>query len=163
MGDLVCIDTHVLIWGISNYAIPGQEHMIDRTKRFLAWLDNRQAQVLIPTVIIAEFLMNVPVEHHATITNLLEKSFVVAPFDTQSASYFSKIWQEKKGQKVVQELQRSGRTREAIKVDGMFVATAVARKASRIYSQDHIGVAKFSEGYIDVEEIPDIPQQANLF
>jgi predicted nucleic acid-binding protein len=163
MGDLVCFDSHVLIWGISEYATDGQEDMIDRTKRFLKWLDNRKTQILIPSVIIAEFLMSVPPEHHTSITNLLERSFVVAPFDTQAASMYSRIWQEKKGQGIVKQLQKGGKTREAIKVDCMLVAIAVVRKASIIYSHDRIGVAKIAEGYIDVEEIPDIPEQQNLF
>jgi predicted nucleic acid-binding protein len=163
MGDLICLDSHILIWGISEYATSGQELMIDKTKRFLKWLDNRKATILVPTVVVAEFLMNVPPEHHATITNLLDRSFVIAPFDTVAAAYFSKIWQTKKDQGIIDEARRDGKTRELIKVDGMLVATAVARKAKIIYSYDNKGVCKFAEGFIEVAEIPDIPEQQNLF
>jgi hypothetical protein len=162
MGDMVCIDTHVLMWGVQEYATDGQEEMIDRTKRFLRWLEGLGTQILIPTPIIAEFLMDVPSKHHATITNLLEANFIVAPFDTQAASYFARMWQEKRDQGVIDEMKAAGKTREVIKFDAMFVSIAVARKAARIYSQDHNGVAKFAAGYIDVDDIPDIPEQPNL-
>ncbi len=163
MGDLVAIDTHILMWGVQEWASDHEQHMIDKTKRFLKWLENRKTQVLVPTPIIAEFLMDVPIKFHPTINNLLETSFIVAPFDAQAASVFAKIWQEKKAQGCVDELKALGKTRALIKFDSMFVATALARKASRIYSQDQDGVKKLAEGYIDVEEIPDIPTQDNLF
>ncbi|MDM8558566.1 hypothetical protein [Candidatus Parabeggiatoa sp. HSG14] len=42
------------------------------------------------------------------------------------------------------------------KVDGMIVATAVTQKATCIYSHDP-GLAKFASGYIEVKEIPILP------
>ena len=163
MGNLVCIDNHVLIWGISEYATDGQEYMIDRTKRFLNWLDKTKSDILIPSVIVAEFLMTIPPDQHNLIINLLEMHFLVSPFDTQAASYFSRIWQKNKGLGVIEELQQEGRTREALKADIMFVATAIAKGASIIYSQDHNAVPRFAEGFINVSEIPDIPEQQAMF
>lgn len=159
----MCIDNHVLIWGVGEFATNGQEDMIDRTKRFLIWLENRKVDILIPSVIIAEFLMNIPHEAHPAIIKVLEKSFITAPFDTQAAAMYARIWREKKGENVVKQLQQSGRIREAIKVDCMMVAIAVVRGANLIYSNDTIGVAKIANGYVDVSEIPNIEQQGNLF
>jgi predicted nucleic acid-binding protein len=163
MANIVCLDTHVLIWGIGEYGTKGQEPMIDRTKRFIKYLDNQKSQILLPSVIVAEFLMSAPPEQHPTITNLLERTFMVAPFDTQAAAMYSRIWQDKKGKGIVKQIQSGGSTREVIKVDCMLVSIAVVRGASIIYSHDQKGVAKIAEGYIDVSEVPDIPQQQNLF
>ena len=44
----------------------------------------------------------------------------------------------------------------------MIVATAVAQKAECIYSYDKY-VKTFAKGFIDVKEIPFIPEQSNAY
>lgn len=44
----------------------------------------------------------------------------------------------------------------------MIVATAVAQKAECIYSYDK-GVKIFAKGFIDVREIPFVPQEVDIF
>ncbi len=36
---LVCLDTHVIIWGIVKQATPGQENMIQKAKNLFEFLD----------------------------------------------------------------------------------------------------------------------------
>lgn len=159
--SLVCLDSHILIWSIKEEATPGQETMIPKSKAFLRWLDDTDTKVLIPSVIVAEFLMRIPPEIHTTVNNLLQRDFLIAPFDVQAAAYFSKIWQAKKEQRIIRELISSGKTRQELKVDSMIVAIAVARGASCIYSYDE-GLEKFANGYIDVRKIPELPEQESL-
>ena len=64
--SLVCFDNHVLVWGIKEQATPGQEDMIPRTKAFISKLQNDKVHVLIPSVVVAEFLMPIPPDMHAT-------------------------------------------------------------------------------------------------
>lgn len=158
---LVCLDSHILIWSIKEEATPGQEAMIPKSKAFLRWLDETNTRVLIPTVIIAEFLMRIPPDMHTTVSNLMQQDFLIAPFDTQAAANFSKIWQTNKEQKVIRELIASGKTRQELKVDSMIVAIAVSRNAECVYSYDD-GLKKFANGYIDVKQIPELPEQKAL-
>ena len=159
---LVCFDSNVLIWGVKEQATLGQEFMIPRTKAFMKYLDENDTRVMIPSVVIAEFLMPIPINMHAMLTNLLDRSFLIASFDTAAASAFAKIWQSKKDQFVIEALAKSGATKSELKMDNLIVATAVSQKADCIYSHD--GPLKaFADGYIDVQDIPAIPVQASTF
>lgn len=157
--ELVCVDNHVLIWAIKNEASSGQEEMVSRTKRFIKHLDETNCRVLVPAVVIAEFLMNLPSSAHVTITTLFQQHYLVAPFDIKAASKFSEIWQANHNSANKGQI---GKTRESIKIDDMIVATAVAWGADCIYSHDP-GVKAFSKGFIDVKEIPVIAEQGQMF
>lgn len=160
--NLVCFDNNVLVWGVKEQATPGQEGMIPRTKVFIHKLQEDRIHVLIPSVVIAEFLMPIPPDMHATVINLFDRGFVVVPFDTAAASQFAKIWLSNKGQELVDSLIRNGSTRAELKVDSLIVATAVSQRAECIYSHDG-GVKAFAQGFIEVKEIPFISTQTSAF
>ncbi len=88
----VCLDTHILIWGIKEESSPGQENMIPKAKLFLKWLDDNGIMAIIPSVVIGELLMPVPPEKHDEVYGILNK-FRIASFDAAAASCFAKIWQ----------------------------------------------------------------------
>jgi len=159
---LICFDNHVLIWGIKEQSEKGQEHMIPRTKYFIENIDDKNDDVLIPAIIVAEFLIRIPTDLHATIINLFNRNWIIAPFDALAASKFSSIWQANNTSDEVKQLMNKGATKAELRADSMFVATAVSRKAECIYSHDK-GVKAFAKGFIDVKEIPFIPQQQSAF
>ena len=153
----VCIDTHVLIWGLKEQSEPSQEEMILKSKRFLKNLEENGIQIMIPSPAYAELLMVIPPDLHPLFGNLISKSFMITPFDAQSASVFAEIWQSKSN--VIEELKRHPHnTRAMLKADCMIVSIAVARNAMCIYSEDE-GVKKFAEGFIEARSIPAIPEQ----
>ncbi len=159
--SLVCFDNHVLVWGIKEQATPGQEDMIPRTKSFIRQLQEDKIRVLIPSIVVAEFLMPIPADMHPAVINLFDRGFVVAPFDTAAASQFAKIWLSRKGQESVNSLIESGKTRTELKMDSLIVATAISQGAECIYSHDE-GVKAFGQDYIEVKEIPFIPRQTSM-
>jgi len=160
--NLVCFDNHVLVWGIKEQATPGQEEMIPRTKALIHKLQEDRIHVLIPSVVIAEFLMPIPLDMHATVINLFDKAFVVVPFDAAAASQFARIWLSNKGQELVNGLIRSGSTKAELKVDSLIVATAVSHNAECIYSDDS-GVKAFAQGFVQVRNIPFLSEQTSAF
>lgn len=160
--NLVCFDSHVLVWGVKEQATPGQEEMIPRTKAFIRKLQEDRIHVLIPSVVIAEFLMPIPLDVHATVINLFDRAFVVVPFDAAAASQFARIWSSNKGQELVSSLIRNGSTRAELKTDSLIVATAVSHNAECIYSHDD-GVKAFAQGFIEVRKIPFISEQTSAF
>lgn len=83
--SLVCIDNHILIWGIRKTATPGQEAMIERTAQLLEYLDEQKTQVIVPAPVIAEFLVGADEHDHTRILQTLQQRFIVAPFDTLAA------------------------------------------------------------------------------
>jgi predicted nucleic acid-binding protein len=160
--QLVCLDTHILIWGIKEEATPGQEEMIHKTKLFFKWLDDNGIKAIIPSVVIGEFLMLIPSDEHEQVNNFFQMNFIVVPYDTASASYFAKIWQDKTTDGTIDKLKNNPlATRAKLKADCQIVATAITHGASCIYSYDE-ELAKFAEGYIEVKQIPDIPEQMQM-
>ena len=158
---LVCLDNHILIWGIKEEATQGQEDMIPKAKRFFKWLEDEDIKVLIPANVIAEFLMLIPHEEHGNIISLFNKFFIVVPFDTAAASCFAKIWRKRNDDGTIERLKEDGATKNKITFDCQIVAIAVTHGASCIYSYDE-HIEKFADGYIEVKEIPDIPEQLHL-
>lgn len=146
----VCLDTHVLIWGVKEQATPGQERMIPRAKAFLS---EPETVFVIPAVGVAELLMPVPSELHAMTLNLLRGGFAIAPYDTKAAALFAKLWRERTDDGVIEQLKSDGETKTKIKVDGQIVATAIAQGVAYIVSHDG-GLKKFAGDAIEVRELP---------
>lgn len=159
--SLICFDTHILIWGIKEQAKEGQEDKISLAKRFISKL-SADDNVLIPSIVLAEFLIPIPLEQHARVINLFNKKFIIAPFDALAASKFSLIWQTNKPPEPAKQLIKDNATRAELRANSMIVATAVARKADCIYSYDK-GVKTFAKGFIEVREIPFVPEEVDLF
>ncbi len=158
----ICLDTHVLIWGIREYAPIGQEEMIPKTKGFFEECKNNNTIIMVPSIVVGELLTAVDIQHHAMILNLLSSSFSLPPYDAQASAIFAKLWREKKESGVVKEIQNDLQaTRQELKADCMIVATAIARKADVIYSHD-AKLKKFANGSIEVLTIPSIPYQESL-
>lgn len=150
MVSSVCLDTNVLIWGIKRQAEQGQEHMIERASRFIHHLDKRGVRCTVPSVVIAELLMPLPVSEHRSFVALVSENFIVPSFNTITASFFAKVWQNKKGQIQI--------PRQEMKFDAMVVATALSVGATCIYSNDpHI--VSIAQGHIDCKDIPAVPEQ----
>lgn len=157
--SLFCLDSHILIWGIKEEATPGQEPMVPKAKAFFEYLENDNAKVIVPSVVVAELLIKIPSSLHPMVTNLMQRTFIVPPFDLKAAMHFAKIWQEKKEQQVIQELDG---TRQELKADCMIVAIAVAQNATCLLSYDD-NLKKFAEGYIEVRKLPNLGYQTSLF
>lgn len=153
----VCFDTHILIWGIEKTSRLQQQDMILKTEVFLKHLDERNIVALIPTVVISEFLMSIPVKTMERYVNLIEERFMIVPYDAIAAIEFAKIWQAKHDDHTVQSLKNENFSRSHLKVDSMIIATAVTQKVSCIYSHDP-GLKKMAYGYVEVKEVPSIPR-----
>lgn len=164
---LVCVDTHILIWGIRGVASPGQEEMIERTGLLLEELDEKQSDIIVPSVVIGEFLLGVPANRYKDVMSVFERRFQIVPYDGLAAIKAAEIWIEKnRGSAGITEELREGlenSRRVKLKDDCKIVATAVRYKADCIYSEDE-GVQKFGKDFIDVHPVPrDLMKQEDLF
>jgi predicted nucleic acid-binding protein len=159
---LICLDTQILIWAIKEEAESGQEDMIYRSKFLIERLDKTNKRLLIPSVVVGEFLIRIPPKLHQTTTNLMQRNFILAEYDVRAASFYAKIWQSKRDRMMLDGLKSNGKTRQELKADRMIVATALANNAECIYSHDN-GVVAFAQDYIDVRDVPPAPKQERLF
>ncbi|HHY38833.1 MAG TPA: type II toxin-antitoxin system VapC family toxin [Clostridia bacterium] len=158
---IVCLDTHVLIWGIREEAESGQERMIQRTKAFLSELEREKHTVIIPAPVVMEFLLGVPLERHPDVLESLQKRFRVIPFDVVAASFASEIWLTQfKGRTIPDSwrLANPDITKAMLKVDIQLIGIALSRRAEVIYSND-TRMKKLAADRIKVEEVPVMTRQ----
>lgn len=146
----VCIDNHILIWGIRKEATPGQEPMILRAELFLKYLDESKTTVIVPAVVIGEFLVKVPEEKHQEVQAVLEKRFQIVPYDALAAGCAAKIFREHKNS----GSSRGTVSRDILKADIQILATAVTRKVGKLYTHDG-DLAKLAEKYLTVSQMPE--------
>lgn len=136
--------------------------MISRSKALIDRLDKTNKKLLVPAIVVGEFLIRIPAEAYQTTTNLIQRNFMVAQFDVRAASFYAKIWRAKQNKALLEELSASGKTRQELKADRLIIATALANGAECIYSHDN-GVIAFGKDFIDVRDVPPAPSQARLF
>src|SRR5271157_5141374 len=81
---MICLDTPILIWGVRGFASRNQEHEITRAERYIRWLRLKNEKVMIPTPVLAEYLVGATATelHHGEI---FEMGFEMPPFDVPAA------------------------------------------------------------------------------
>lgn len=158
--SIICLDTHILIWGIKQQASPGQENMIHRAKNLLYTLEDSHSQVIVPSLVLAELLMPVEEKDYGKLLAEISKAFMIVPFDAQAALHYASLWKHWR-KKNFEQIGENKPTRAKMKTDFMIVATAISRKAECIYSAD-TDIDKFAEGHIEVRKLPASFEQGRL-
>lgn len=157
MSEIVCFDTQILVWGLKKSATPGQEIKIHQAEYLISLCNERNDIVLIPSIVAGEILSSLPLnETNEFTTAVLQRKFRIVPYDIQAAAVFAMMWRDR--QKLLQRNKQLslGATREEVKADCMIAATAKAKGASCIYSED-VKLAKFAKEHIEVRPLPNLP------
>lgn len=149
----VCIDTHILIWGVQKVANSSQANKIQQSERFIQWLEENGHDIAVPAPALAEFLTGLTDDKANVIQGICIKRFKIMPFDTAAASKYAEIYQGKKS--VIPN------NRNLLKADCMIIAVAVTINADCIYSDDE-DLKKVAEGFIEVRPVPEIPFQPKI-
>jgi len=162
----VCLDNHIMIWGIRGYSTQGQEGMVSRAQELLSELDEMDAEVLVPAVVVAEFLAGIPKPQHVGLLEVLNRRFQLPPFDVRTAAIAAELWREaaERNPQLKELVQEAfpGTEKAKIKADMMILATALVRKADVLYTHDR-QLKMVAEGRIEVRELPPPrPKQAEL-
>jgi predicted nucleic acid-binding protein len=164
MPRLVCLDTQMLIWGIQEHATSGQEDLIDRAKALLKQLVQEKNQFIIPSIVLSEFLIRMPGDVQQTLNDLAHHQFQIVPFDVSAAMHFSRIWQANVDPVVKTGVYDGTKTsRHELKADILIIATAVARKATCIYSCDRNHMKRFAQGVIEIQDLRTMNLYGPLF
>jgi predicted nucleic acid-binding protein len=162
MSNLVCIDSHIFIWGVKSQSHPSQINKIPLAQNLIKFLTENNYKILLPVPIIAEILSPVPPNEHPNILRLIDKNYQVAPFDILAAYKCAELInisltaQELKDYKEAHSVPRS-----KIKFDCMIAAIAITRKAHCIYSEDN-GLKNFASGQISVVPLPNLGSQTKI-
>ncbi len=160
---LVCIDNHILVWGIRKTATPGQEGMIERATQLLEELDEKRIRVIVPAPVVAEFLTGTAESEHARVLQTFQEKFILAPFDALAALVTArarrKNLQSGLEKTIREELSSVARPQGA--VDHMILGIALANKVDLLYTAA-AALRKFAEPHITLRGIPTIGKQLGL-
>lgn len=154
--DVVCIDTHILVWGVRRVAEPGQEIMIERAEHFLDRCLKDGVKVLLPAIVLGELVAGTPPDVATALARTMQKRFMVAPFDARAAEEFGRMWHRWKENHPDSKVREWESSRQKFRLDHMILATAITRGAWCIYSHDP-DVRKLSDERIEVFDLPEMP------
>ena len=155
---MVCLDTHVIIWGIKEEATQGQEEMVQRAKSYIRHQDEQGIDIMVPAPVVAEAMIRGDIDQLRTIRTIIEGSFFIAAFDSPAAFLAAEL---ERGRGAAKLLEEGEVPRSHIRIDAQIAAIAIVQNAKEIISHDpHMRTV--AQNRIPVIELPDIPEQGNL-
>jgi predicted nucleic acid-binding protein len=135
----VSVDSDTLI--LATKEIPADAECSERDRELIRRarilshsLDVEGATVVVPAVVLSEYLAGVLPEHHEAVVRTFQGRFEVPPFDLKAAALSAKLWQIHRGLPRADQIERV-----VLKVDVMVIATAKAFGASTFYTNDAKG------------------------
>jgi len=155
---MVCLDTHVIIWGIKEEATQGQEEMVQRAKSYIRHQDEQGIDIMVPAPVVAEAMIRGDIDQLRTIRTIIEGSFFIAAFDSPAAFLAAEL---ERGRGAAKLLEEGEVPRSHIRIDTQIAAIAIAQKAEVIISHDPY-MRTIAQDRIPVIELPDIPEQGSL-
>lgn len=155
---MVCLDTHVIIWGIKGEASQGQEAMVQRAKSYIRHQDEQGIDLMVPAPVVAEAMIRGDVDQLRAIRTIIERSFFIAAFDSPAAFLAAEL---ERGHGAAKLREEGGVPRNHIRIDAQIAAIAIVQNAEAIVSHDpHMRTV--AQNRIPVIELPDISEQGNL-
>lgn len=160
---IYCIDCHILIWGVRKQCTDGRIHLIKRAEHFLNQCVEDKSQILVPSIVAAEFMAQCSLPEMARFSSGAKELFQIANFDLPSAQIFAELFQRYQYDNPAWNAQigQEGR-RLKMKLDFMIVATALAHQATCIVSEDAGDIKKFAMGKIPVVQLPEAGRQSEM-
>lgn len=131
--------------------------MIGRTKRFLAHLAKEGERVMIPTVVVSEYLEKFPPEEHEAHLAALEKNFFLPSYDAKCAVIASQLVSA-----AGRPASREPGSRNVFKADTQIIATAIAHNAELIVTGNVEEYRRIAVNRIRVSDVPDVWEQGDL-
>jgi predicted nucleic acid-binding protein len=126
---IVAIDTNVLVWGVRK---KGPADKMLYAGYLFDELSQDEAQIIIPSIVAAEFITDIPPDARAKVIAELSVRFRIEPFDAKDAILAAELWDIGKAGR--QMAQPGART--TLRADTLIVATAKNHGAKEFYSDD---------------------------
>lgn len=157
---MICFDTGPLIWGVQGKARKGQEHMVERTRRYIRHLSEQKERIMVPSPVAGEYLVKFDNDAREEQSRLIEQSFFVPALDLPSATLAAKL--ERDCRPVAGNESNRKPSRQQLRVDAQVVAIAIVNQADKIITNDAQHLRVLARGRISVEEVPVIADQLLL-
>ena len=146
---IVAVDTMILVWGVRK---GGTEEENQRARWLFIALDKDEAQIIVPSVTVAEYLTLVEEDKRSGVAQQLADRFIIAPLDLHSSIVAASLFVEEKK-------RRQGarpNSRKVLRADSLIIATAFTHGATKFYSND-ADCRKMAKRIMAAEDLPDQP------
>lgn len=142
----------MLVWGVRQTG--GTPTQLKRARWLFELLNGENAQIVVPAIVLAEFLVPIPEPERFATASRIASRFLVFPFDvacvTIAASLF--VWGLEHGKK--------GRpnVRNVLRSDAYIVATAKIAGVERFYSHDKGCLKMAKSAGMTAFDLPEAPE-----
>lgn len=152
--SIIAIDTQALVWGVRH---EGPDEMQQQARWLFEYIEQADALVVLPTVVLSEFLTGVKQQDRPRVAQAISERFTVAAFDSKAAYLAAELYQSSENSKP----KGVPGGRSVLRADSMIVATAKAFGAEIFISHD-TACRKMAKkiGLIDMD-LPNI--EPNLY
>jgi predicted nucleic acid-binding protein len=150
----VALDTHILIWGVQGTANEGQEHKIQLAKSLIQNLEEDDAAVLVPSIVVGEFLLGLPEEKHKEAISIINSYFQVADYNALSSARAAEAFKQSADDGLYDTLKQSpGVVRQEIMVDHHIVGCMVSHDVDVLFSEDS-ALSSVAQKHMTVRDLP---------
>ena len=150
---MIAVDTNILIWGLNLQATAGIEHMIPLAAKFFAYVTAQRIELVIPSQVLAEFLVrNTPEERQEALAKI-DSSFPIAPLDFGAALIASELTSNR--DHLAEVRANFGISRQVVKADVNIIASAINYGATRIISGNLPEMRTLAQGKILVQSLEE--------
>jgi predicted nucleic acid-binding protein len=158
---MICFDTQVLIWGVQSTGHEGREAIVERTRKYIGWLQKHKEQIMLPAPAVTEYLVGFEPDEQQRQLHAIERALLVAAFDMPAAAMAARIL----GRRL--DMEKIARDhslrRQKLKVDAFIVATAIIQNVESLVSNDPHMKKLAGGSSLKVIEVPEITEQGLLF
>ena len=147
---IVAVDCMTLIWGIRKGPKPADK--IERASLLFEQLEVDKATVIVPSVVLAEFLVAVPAEQRAQTAAAMGERFRVEPFDLHDAVLAAELWSEGKSHRQMGKPN----ARIALRADTLIIATARNHGAQEFFTDDD-DCFRLANTVMTARRLPTVP------
>src|SRR5262249_16442664 len=130
---------------------PDRDVQFDRvtnTAFLLRKLDDESKRIMLPTLVVAEYLQGTPVAYQLSEFAVLAQQFAVLSYDAACARMTGQVW-NRENWGIIEDGNR-----QWLKVDVGIVATAIIHGAECIYTGDRAAFERIAGGRIQIRDIP---------
>lgn len=137
-----------LVWGIRE---DGPDEMCRKAKHLFNEFTREKTQVIVPSVVLAEYLTPASQSAHETIIEEINERFHIKPFDEACTSEAARIFQVGKP---MREKGKEGE-RAILRADTMIISVAMMYGATTLYSGDKTLRALSNKAGLRAIDLPD--------
>lgn len=149
------LDTNILIWSRKTPSTKHEKEISRCVKLLFHQIAEEKISVVIPTLVLAEYLAGSPQHKHGKLIEIFDSKFTCVPFDVKGAAIAATLW--KSNQKLKQTDRQS---RKLLKADALIIASAKAAGASSFYTLDE-KARKLASNIMNAPPLPS--HHSNMF